>query len=143
MPQPHQYCILPSHRRYLPFEDAYSNYLELAFVGILTMLALSSSVVTQPDGHTSNEVERDQHAAFLLVWQILGIVVPVVVLFNLSKRAFRLLRARWNKKKSVSEENVAPKHPKHPKKTNRVGHWILRITGYSKRCPETEYQFLW
>ena len=107
--------------------------MELVFVGILTMLALTSSAAPE-QAHTSNDVERAQHAAFLLVWEIFGLVIPVVVLFNLARGLFRLLRARYKRRNEpVARQKNEPTRRKmqrvesrrKTKKDGQVGLWIL------------------
>lgn len=89
----------------MPFMDAFSNNVELVLVSLLAMIALLSSSAP-PEADTSNKIEREQHAAFLLFWQILGMVVPVVVLSFVLRVTARILRERWTKKSKEANERT-------------------------------------
>ena len=102
------------------------------------MITLLSTAAPEPD--PQNETEVSQHAAFLLLWQILGVVVPAVVLFSVLKEMFGVLSARYNRAPSrrgrqpqvtsqvVEKQKQPEKNGRKTKTTNedgRVRLWVL------------------
>ena len=83
------------------------------------MIALLSASTPPPTDDLSIERERAEHSAFLLVWQIIGTMIPAYVLFLVLRRAFKALRQRWKTTEARKRGEVVEE-----KKRKKRG-WVL------------------
>ena len=71
-----------------PFLGASSNRLELVFTALLIILSLVAVPAPPPDNSAETLLlgldHKQQHATLLLFWQVLGALIPIIVLMQVA-----------------------------------------------------------